>query len=111
MEANCRYCAPVLACAKRRFPCEIRHQQPGETSLMALLGGFRTDQLIGQLVSESDTNSAATQKLVERLKKIGPKVIPKIIDALAMSDKTHTMLFVDILASHVNDHGVGALQQ
>jgi serine/threonine-protein kinase len=70
---------------------------------MALLGGFRTDQLIGQLVSESDTNSPAAQKTIERLKKIGPKVIPKIIDALAMSDKNHTMVFVDILASHVND--------
>jgi serine/threonine-protein kinase len=70
---------------------------------MALLGGFRTDQLIGQLVSETDTNSPAAQKTIERLKKIGPKVIPKIIDALAMSDKNHTMVFVDILASHVND--------
>jgi serine/threonine-protein kinase len=70
---------------------------------MALLGGFRTDQLIGQLVSESDTNSPAAQKTIERLKKIGPKVIPKIIDALAMSDKNHTMVFVDILASHVSD--------
>ena len=37
------------------------------------------------------------------LKKLGPKVIPKIIDALAMSDKSHTMVFVDILASHVSD--------
>ncbi len=70
---------------------------------MALLGGFRTDQLIGQLVSESDTNSSSAQKVIERLKKIGPKVIPKIIDALAMSDKNHTMVFVDILASHVSD--------
>ena len=70
---------------------------------MGILGGFRTDQLIGQLVSESDTNSMAAQKTIERLKNIGPKVIPKIIDALAMSDKTHTMVFVDILASQVSD--------
>ena len=70
---------------------------------MAILGGFRTDQLIGQLVSESDTNSMTAQKLIERLKKTGPKVIPKIIDALAMSDKTHMMVFVDILASQVSD--------
>ena len=70
---------------------------------MELLAGFRTDQLIGQLVSESDTNSASAQKMIERLKKVGPKVIPKIIDALAMSDKNHTVVFVDILASHVSD--------
>ncbi len=70
---------------------------------MAILGGFRADQLIGQLTSESDTDSRSAQKLIERLKKIGPKVIPRVIDALAMSDKSHTMVFVDILSSYVND--------
>jgi HEAT repeat protein len=70
---------------------------------MALLGGFRADQLISQLNTETDTNSRSAQKLIERLKNIGPKVIPRVIDALAMSDKGHTMVFVDILASYVND--------
>lgn len=70
---------------------------------MAILGGFRADQLISQLVAEADTNAPAAQKLVEKLKKIGPKIIPRVIDALAMTDKSHTMLFVDILASYVND--------
>ena len=70
---------------------------------MAILGGYRADQLIGQLNSETDTNSRSAQKTIERLKKIGPKVIPRIIDALAMSDKSHTMVFVDILASYVSD--------
>ena len=70
---------------------------------MAILAGFRADQLIGQLTSESDTDSSSAQKLIERLKKIGPKVIPRVIDALAMSDKSHTMIFVDILSSYVND--------
>ena len=70
---------------------------------MAILSGFRADQLISQLVSEPDVNTPAAQKTVERLKKLGPKTIPKIIDALAMSDKAHTMAFVDILASQVSD--------
>ena len=78
---------------------------------MALLSSFRSDQLIGQLVSESDANSMAAQKVIERLKKIGPKVIPKIIDALAMSDKSHTMVFVDILASHVNNKTLKFFQE
>ena len=78
---------------------------------MALLSGFRSDQLIGQLVSETDANSTAAQKVIERLKKIGPKVIPKIIDALAMSDKSHTMVFVDILASHVNNKTLKFFQE
>jgi len=70
---------------------------------MSFIGGFRADQLVSQLISESDPQSPSAQKLTERLKKIGPKVIPKAIDALAMSDKSHTMVFVDILASLVND--------
>jgi len=69
---------------------------------MSLLGGFRADQLISQLAAESDTSSRSAQKLTARLKAIGSRVIPKAIDALAMSDKKHTMLFVDILASQVS---------
>jgi serine/threonine-protein kinase len=70
---------------------------------MSLLGAFRSEQLIQQLVAERDPSSSGARRLVEKLKKIGPKVIPKVIDALAMSDKSHTMVFVDILASLVND--------
>ena len=70
---------------------------------MSLLGGFRSDQLISQLIAEPDPESASAQKLITRLKKIGPKVIPKVIDALAMSDKTHTMILVDILSGLVTD--------
>ncbi|HLU07187.1 MAG TPA: HEAT repeat domain-containing protein [Woeseiaceae bacterium] len=70
---------------------------------MAILAGFRADQLITQLIGETDTASSNAMKLTERLKKLGPKVIPKAIDALAMCDRSHTMLFVDILASQVSD--------
>ena len=70
---------------------------------MSLLGGFRSDQLISQLIAEQDPESASAKKLITRLKKIGPKVIPKVIDALAMSDKTHTMVLVDILSGVVTD--------
>jgi len=70
---------------------------------VSLLGGFRADQLVNQLVAEPAPDSPSAQRLVDRLKKIGPKVIPKAIDALALSDKTHTMVFVDILSSLVSD--------
>lgn len=70
---------------------------------MRLLSGFRADQLISQLISEPDPSSPESQKIVERLKKIGPKVISKVIDALAMTDKRHSIAFVDILASQVSD--------
>mgnify|MGYP001828371916 CR=1 FL=1 len=70
---------------------------------MSLLGGFRADQLVNQLVAEQQPDSASAQRLVNRIKKLGPKVIPKAIDALALSDKSHTMVFVDILSSLVDD--------
>jgi serine/threonine-protein kinase len=70
---------------------------------MSLLGGFRADQLVNQLVAEQQPDSPSAKRLVDRIKKIGPKVIPKAIDALALSDKSHTMVFVDILSSLVSD--------
>ncbi len=70
---------------------------------MALLGGFRADQLISELMAQPDPTAPSAEKLVGKLKKIGPKVVPKVIDALALSDKSHTMIFVDILTSQVND--------
>jgi serine/threonine-protein kinase len=70
---------------------------------MSLLGSFRAEQLVSQLVAEPAPDSPSAQRLVNRLKKIGPKVIPKAIDALALSDKSHTMVFVDILTSLASD--------
>ena len=70
---------------------------------MSLLGGFRADQLVSQLVSEPRPDSPSAKRLINRIKNVGSKVVPKAIDALALSDKSHTMAFVDILASLVND--------
>jgi HEAT repeat protein len=70
---------------------------------MSLLGGFRADQLVNQLVAEQKPDSPAAKRLINRIKKIGAKVVPKAIDALALSDKSHTMIFVDIMASLIND--------
>ena len=70
---------------------------------MGFLATFRSDQIIGQLIAEPDPQSIAAQKLVDKLKSAGSKVVPKVIDALAMSDKSHTMVLVDILGAMVND--------
>ena len=70
---------------------------------MNILGAFRSDQLISQLIAERNPNSPTATKLVDRIKKVGPKVISKVIDALAMSDKTHTVVFVDILSDLLSD--------
>ena len=73
---------------------------------MTLLGGFRAEQQIAALIKEQDPESSKARKLITKLKAANPKVIPQIIDALALSDKTHTMLFVDILSALVSDKSI-----
>ena len=70
---------------------------------MNILSNFRADQQITELMSENDPASKNALNLMQRLKKAGPKVIPKLIDALALSDKSHTMMFVDILTALIDD--------
>ena len=70
---------------------------------MSFLASLRSDQVLSQLIAEPDPASPNAQKLVDKLKKAGNRAVPKIIDALALSDKTHTMILVDILGTLVND--------
>jgi serine/threonine-protein kinase len=70
---------------------------------MSFLASFRSDQLLTQLVAQEDTSSAPAKKIIAKLKTAGNRAVPKIIDALAMTDKTHTMVLVDILGELVND--------
>ncbi len=70
---------------------------------MSFLASFRSDQVLSQLIAEPDPASAKARGLVDKLKKAGNKAVPKIIDALALSDKSHTMVLVDILGALVND--------
>ncbi len=78
---------------------------------MSLLASFRSDQLINQLVAQPDPSAPSAQKIVTKLKKAGNRAVPKIIDALAMSDKSHTMVLVDILGELVNDKNLDAYRE
>ena len=70
---------------------------------MSFLASFRADQFVTQLLAQDDPSSAAALKLVEKLKKAGNRAVPKLIDAMALSDKTHRMVLVDILADLIDD--------
>ena len=70
---------------------------------MALLAGFRADQLIGQLVSEPSANTAKAQKIIAKLTSLGPSIVPNIIESLATTDKEKTSTLATILASLVSD--------
>ena len=70
---------------------------------MAILAGFRADQLIGQLVNEPSPNTAKAQKIIAKLTSLGPAIVPNIIDALATTDKENTSTLATIMASLVSD--------
>jgi len=78
---------------------------------VSFLASFRSDQLLGRLVAEPDPASPAAQKLADKLKSANNNVVPKIIDALALSDKSHTMVLVDILGTLVNDKNLALYKE
>ena len=78
---------------------------------MSLLASFRADQVLTQLRAEPDPSSPKARQLVEKLKKAGNKAVPKIIDELALSDKSHTMVLVDVLGTLVNDKNLDMFRE
>src|SRR5215470_17663550 len=69
---------------------------------MSFFTNLRADRLVTEIRSASDPTSSDTQKLVARLKDVGPGAIEAIFGALPDADKPATMHFVDVLASLVN---------
>jgi eukaryotic-like serine/threonine-protein kinase len=69
---------------------------------MSFFTNLRADRLVTEIRSASDPTSSDTQKLVARLKDVGPGAIEAIFAALPDADKAATMAFVDVLASLVN---------
>jgi eukaryotic-like serine/threonine-protein kinase len=69
---------------------------------MSFFTNLRADRLVTEIRSASDPTSSDTQKLVARLKEVGPGAIEAIFGALPDADKASTIAFVDVLASLVN---------
>jgi serine/threonine-protein kinase len=78
---------------------------------MNFLASFRADQFITQLLAQEDPASPASAKLIEKLKKAGNRAVPKVIDAMALSDKTHRMVLVDILSDLINDKNIDLFRE
>jgi serine/threonine-protein kinase len=78
---------------------------------MNFLASFRADQFVTQLLAQEDPASPAAEKLIEKLKKAGNRAVPKVIDAMALSDKTHRMVLVDILSDLINDKNIDLFRE
>jgi eukaryotic-like serine/threonine-protein kinase len=66
---------------------------------MSLLSNLRAERLIAEIKASGDTPESDTRKALDKLAKLGPSAIPRIIDALANADKQETAGFVSALSS------------
>jgi serine/threonine-protein kinase len=70
---------------------------------MNFLTAYRADQLIAQIREEADPASANGKKLFAKLASLGTGAIPKILEALASSDKRQTVEYVELLSALTSD--------
>jgi HEAT repeat protein/tRNA A-37 threonylcarbamoyl transferase component Bud32 len=70
---------------------------------MSFFSDLRTERLIAEIRGYGDPLNPEAQKAFQRLAKIGPGAIPKILDALAISDKKETASYVEILTQLVDN--------
>ncbi len=70
---------------------------------MNFINAYRADSIISAIREEADPSSANGKKLFARLKDLGPSAIPKILEALASSDKRQTVEYVELLSGLTND--------
>jgi HEAT repeat protein/tRNA A-37 threonylcarbamoyl transferase component Bud32 len=70
---------------------------------MNFLTGFQADRLISQIAEQADPQSPAAKKAYAKLGKLGGSAVPKILDALASSDKQQTAGYINLLSRITND--------
>jgi HEAT repeat protein/tRNA A-37 threonylcarbamoyl transferase component Bud32 len=66
---------------------------------MSFFTNLRAERLIAEIKAAGDGDPQASQKAFEKLGRLGPSAIPRIIDSLANADKQETAGFVAVLAS------------
>jgi len=76
---------------------------------MNFISALQADRLIAQITSAGDPTSAGAKKAFDKLGKLGPAAIPKILSALAGADKRHTVEYVEVLGSLINDKTLPAV--
>jgi serine/threonine-protein kinase len=78
---------------------------------MSFFSDLKAERLIAEIRSVGDPLHPDAQKAFQKLAKIGPSAIPKILDATAVADKKETAAYVDILAQLVDNKSFPLLAQ
>ena len=70
---------------------------------MSFLTNLRADRLIADIKAAGSSGDADPSKALEKLSRLGPSAIPRIVDALASADRQETAGFVNVLASLIDN--------
>src|SRR5512140_2860816 len=66
---------------------------------MSFITNLRADRLIAEIKATEENGATANSKALDKLARLGPSAIPRIIDALASADKQETAGFVSVLST------------
>jgi HEAT repeat protein/tRNA A-37 threonylcarbamoyl transferase component Bud32 len=78
---------------------------------MSFFSDLRAERLIAEIRGIGDPLHPDSQKALQKLAKIGPGAIPKILDALAVADRKETASYVDILTQLIDNKSFPILAQ
>jgi serine/threonine-protein kinase len=70
---------------------------------MSFFSDLRAERLIAEIRGIGDPLHPESQKALQKLAKIGAGAIPKILDALAVSDRKETASYIDILTQLIDN--------
>jgi serine/threonine-protein kinase len=76
---------------------------------MSFFTNLRAERLIAEVKAAGGADAPDARKSIEKLGRLGPSAIPRIVDALANADKQETAAFVGVLASLLDNKSLPAL--
>jgi len=78
---------------------------------MSFFTNIRADRLIAEIKATEETAAVGGTRMLEKLAKLGPSAIPRIIDALANADKQEAAGFVSVLSSLLDNRTFHAVAE
>src|SRR5262245_55769854 len=78
---------------------------------MSFFADLRAERLIAEIRGIGDPLHPESQKAMQKLAKLGPGAIPKILDALAVADRKEAASYVDILTQLIDNKSFPILVQ
>jgi serine/threonine-protein kinase len=70
---------------------------------MSFFSNLRAERLIAEIKAAGDAGGSEAKKALEKLGRLGPAAIPRVIDALASADRRETAGYIDVLASMIDN--------